>query len=112
MKKNPSGGKPAGQTGQSLSAAFENQFQSQFRAEKSQHQQYESDQCQPYRRLAAPSQLVVSPQQDRKEYPCDQGEHGLVHQMLGKNILDEDESGDDGHGEQQHADQQQLGRSA
>ncbi len=60
------------------------------------HQQGKTRQGEAHRSFAAPAELIMAPQQDREQQPGNDGQHGFVHQVLGKNIVDEDKAGGDG----------------
>jgi len=74
------------------SGAVQHQFQNQLGAKKGQHQQGKTGQGEADRGLAAPAQLIVTPQQHGKQQPGDDGQHGFVYQALAENIVDKHEA--------------------
>ena len=69
-------------------ASLQDEFEHQLGAEKGEHQEYERRQRPANGDLAAPAEADASVEQDGEGYPGDDRQHGLVHQVLGENILE------------------------
>jgi hypothetical protein len=68
---------------------MQNEFANQFAAKVGQHQQAETCQGQANRLVAAPAQLVPTPQQNAEYHPREARQQGFVHQVLGEQVFNE-----------------------
>ncbi len=72
----------------------QDEFANQLAAEIRQDQQAEPRQRPANGLVSAPAELVATPEQHGEDHPGEAGEDGFVQQMLGKQVVDEQRTGE------------------
>ena len=82
----------------------EHQFDHELAAEERQQQQQHRRQRPVHRLHASPAIAAAADQQHAEHDPRQHAQHGLVHQLLCQQVVDEQHAGDQGQGQQREAD--------